>query len=139
MTSLTFHPRFCLPGPAASESGVGKKSLRSPRSGDQGERGPRLPARYGSVPINDVRSNAAGSLSSLMFNKHDFQLYLQFNNTTTVYLQCCRLPMLQPNKWLPAAMLLPILQAANRGNTALQVAPYNAARGSLYAAPICLP
>jgi hypothetical protein len=31
-------------------------------------------------------------------------------------------------------MLLPILQAANRGNTALQVAPYNAARGSLYAA-----
>jgi hypothetical protein len=70
---------------------VGKKPLRSPRSGDQGERGPRLPARYGSVPINDVRSNAAGSLFSLIFNKHDFQLYLQFNNTTTVYLQCCRL------------------------------------------------
>jgi hypothetical protein len=28
-------------------------------------------------------------------------MYLQFNNTTTVYLQCSRLPMLQqaPNKW----------------------------------------
>jgi hypothetical protein len=110
---LTFHPRCCLPGPAASGSGVGKKPLRSPRSGDQGERGPRLPARYGSVPINDVRSNAAGSLSSLIFVKHGFQMYLQINNTTTAYLQCCRLPMLQaynhaacslccsrlPNKW----------------------------------------
>jgi hypothetical protein len=95
---LTFHPRCCLPGPAASGSGVGKKPLRSPRSGDQGERGPRLPARCGSVPINDVRSNAAGSLSSLIFVRHGFQMYLQFNNTTTAYLQGCRLPMLQvPN------------------------------------------
>jgi hypothetical protein len=100
---LTFHPRCCLPGPAASGSGVGKKPLRSLRAGDQGERGPRLPARYGSVPINDVRSNAAGSLSSLIFDKHGFQVYLQFNNTTAAYLQCCRLPMLQPSKWLPTA------------------------------------
>jgi hypothetical protein len=45
-----------------------------------------------------VRSNAAGSLSSLIFDKPSFQVYLQFNNTTTAYLQCCRLPMLQaPN------------------------------------------
>jgi hypothetical protein len=109
---LTFHPHCCLPGRAASGSGGGN---------------PRLPARYGSVPINDVRSNAAGSLSSLIFDKHSFQVYLQFNNTTAAYLQCCRLPMLQPSKWLPTAMLLPILQAANTLRycmaAMLQVAP----------------
>jgi hypothetical protein len=122
---LTFHPRCCLPGSAASGSGVGKKPLRSLRSGDQGERGPRLPARYGSVPINDVRSNAAGSLSSLIFDKHSFQVYLQFNNTTTAYLQCCRLPMLQaPNN--AAGSLCCSLPT-------MQQAPY-AAAGSLYAA-----
>jgi hypothetical protein len=60
-------------------------------------------------------------------------MYLQFNNTTNAYLQCCRLPMLQPNKWLPAAMLLPILQSANNAAgslccliTTMQHAPYAA-------------
>jgi hypothetical protein len=149
MPILTFHPRCCLPGPAASGSGGGKKPLRSPRSGDQGERGPRLPARYGSVPINDVRSNAAGSLSSLIFDKHSFQVYLQFNNTTAAYLQCCRLPMLQaPNNAAvplqdPSSMLqLPTLQCSRlptRGDTALQVAPNcNAAAYAAMLQPLAL-
>jgi hypothetical protein len=46
---LTFHPRCCLPRPAASGSGGGEKPLGSQRSGDQGERGPRLPVRYDSL------------------------------------------------------------------------------------------
>jgi hypothetical protein len=83
--SLAFHPRCCLPRPAASGSGGGEKPLRSHRSGDQGERGPRLPARYGSVPINDVRSNAAGSPSILIVDEHSFQVYIQFNDASAAY------------------------------------------------------
>jgi hypothetical protein len=74
-------------------------------------------------------NNAACSLCCLLTT-------MQHAPYAALLVQCCRLPTVaKPHcEWLPTATLLPILQAANRGNTALQVAPYNAARGSLYAA-----
>jgi hypothetical protein len=117
MPILTFHPRCCLPGPAASGSGGGKKPFDHPAlvTKGNGVRDCQLGTVRSRLTTCD-RTQPEAYLRSYPINTAFKCIYSLIIRQPPIYnaagCRCCRLP--------------------TRRDTALQVAPHGDAAASLY-------